>query len=249
MLRLLMLLVAIVAGGCIPTQPQDTPVSAQRLTEPATGGSYYLYKPSYYDGTHDMPLVVTLHGTHGWDSAAWQIAEWKALAEEKGLIVLAPELRSPQGILPVITSLWVKDLQRDERLTLGAIDEVCRTTRIDKKAVLITGFSAGGYPLYYVGLRNPQRFNMLIARSCNSDDRIFKYVQQTQELRDMPMAIFCGRDELKPILTDTWGAFEFVRRAGCKKAKHYEVLGGHLRRPEQAYRYWLANMPQEHRKP
>jgi poly(3-hydroxybutyrate) depolymerase len=239
-------------GGCIPTQSQDTPVEAMRQTEPRTGAKYWLYKPSYYRADRPWPLVVTLHGTHGWDPADWQIAEWRKLAEDKGLIVIAPELSSVQGILPVVRSLWYDDLRRDEEAILACIDEACSTLSVDRSAVLLTGFSAGGYPLYYVGLRHPTRFSMLIARSCNCDADMLRSIPVTDDVRRLPVMIFCGKDEpgllgSSPISRDSWDAFRYLREQKCTKVQHTELPGGHLRRPEMAWTIWAKQLPEQYR--
>jgi len=236
-------------AGCPVTQPQDTPVSEQRLTEARTGASYYLYVPSDYDERRAWPLVVTLHGTHGFDSAHAQVKEWKYLAEKHGFLVLAPSLSSPQGILPVARSLRLKALETDERRVLAALAEVESRYRIDTRNVLITGFSAGGYPLYFIALRHPERFSALVARACNFDADIARTLPVTEKLRAMPMYIFFSKtginpisSSLNPIARQSWEAFRFLRLAGCHKARIKAVSGGHHRCPQRALSFWMKHM-------
>lgn len=248
MLRYVALLcLLVVLAGCPVTQRQDTPVAAVERIEAGTGRHYWLYVPSYYDDRRDWPLVITLHGTHGWDNARAQIKEWKFLAEQRGLIIAAPVLRSVQGILPVVGSLWRKDLQADERAVLAVIDEVSAKYRVDPKAVLLTGFSAGGYPLYYVGLRNPGRFDMLIARACNSSTKLLEHIEPTDEARRLPIVIFWGKDDLREIQAQSWQAFRFLREHRFFETRRKEIRGGHLRRPERAYAFWRERLPARHR--
>ena len=240
-------LLALVAG-CPVTQPQDTPVEQMRLSEPKSGSHYWLYVPSYYSTDQDWPLVVTLHGTHGWDGSSPQIKEWKNLAEEKGFIVAAPDLRSVQGILPVNHALWMADLESDEAAILAVLEDVAGKYRIDRGSVLLTGFSAGGYPMYYVGLRNPQRFNMLVARACNSSIDIFEHIGLTDEARRLPVRIFWGKDDLKQIADQSWDAIRWLSEHGFKHVDWDKTAGGHLRRPETAYKYWQKVLPKRHRR-
>ena len=151
--------------GCPVTQSQDTPVDALQLRASATREPAQVYVPSYHSLDRQWPLVITLHGTHGWDGYRRQMMEWKDLAERKGLVVVSPYLKSPQGILPVIRSLWRKDLAHDEQTILSLIDQLAERYNVDRKAVMLTGFSAGGYPMYYTGLRNPDRFRSVSAFS------------------------------------------------------------------------------------
>jgi len=244
---ILLLPLVLTAAGCPVTQPQHTPVEFLRVEEPTTGAGYWLYVPSYYSDGRDWPLVVTLHGTFGWDSSRDQIREWKFLAEKRGLIVAAPDLRSVQGILPVVRGLWYEDLQSDEKAVLAVVEHLLRRYRIDPNAVLLTGFSAGGYPLYYVGLRNPQRFNMLIARACNSDLEMLEQIEFTAAVRKLPVAIFWGKDDLMEVRSESWQAFRYLREHGCRNVNRREVRGGHLRRPELTYALWRQHLPERHR--
>ncbi|MCJ7544373.1 MAG: alpha/beta hydrolase-fold protein [Phycisphaerae bacterium] len=249
MKRVMILLpLLLTTAGCPVTQPQETPVPPLRQEIQAAGVKYWLYVPSYHSTDRDWPLVVTLHGTYGWDSPRRQIDEWKHLAEERGLIVAAPDLQSAQGILPVARAVWLKDLSADEQTVLAVIDDLVERYRVDKDAVLLTGFSAGGYVMYYAGLRNPQRFDMLIARNCNCDVDMLGGIELTDAARTLPVVIFWGKDDLKRIQDQSWAAFRYLREHRCFQVEHKEIQGGHLRRPELAYRMWRERLPERHRR-
>ena len=275
-MRRYLLLVPLVflAVGCPVTQRQDTPWSALRKVEAQTKAKYWLYVPSYYSDDEPSgfnasteapdakgrargsryssarcwPLVVTLHGTHGWDNSRRQIMEWKYLAEQKGLIVVAPVLKSVQGILPVRRDTWYRDLKKDEKTILAVIDEVTAQYRVDPNAVLLTGFSAGGYPMYYVALRHPELFSMVIARACNSSLELFERIELTGRARQLPIRIFWGKDDLKPIGSQSWDAVRWLGEHGFKRMNYRKIRGGHLRRPEVAYRFWREVLPERYRK-
>ena len=236
-------------AGCPPPMHPPTPVQPKLHTCAQTDRGYWLYVPSYYDEdpSRTWPLVVSLHGTYGWDGAHAQAVEWKWVAEQKGFLVATPRLKSVQGILPRVPSLWLQNLAEDEEHILAVIEEVCREWRVDPKVVMLTGFSAGGYPLYYTGLRNADRFHMLVARACNSDLRIFEGLQLTDRARKMPIVVYWGKDDLGTIIKESWQAFRWLREHGCKGATVKKVQGGHLRRPELAYGHWLEHLPAAYR--
>jgi predicted esterase len=194
-------------------------------------------------------LVVSLHGTYGFDSASGQIREWKALAERHGFIVAAPKMRSVQGILPVIRPIWYKDLARDEQTILGLLRQVKRDYRIardpatGKDLIMLTGFSAGGYPMYYTGLRNPEKFSVLVARACNSDGGIFKRITVTNDVRKLRVIIYYGQSDLPMIGSQSWAAFRWLRLNGCLKAERHKTSGGHMRSPGKAWKYWADYLP------
>lgn len=239
----LLLAGACLLTGCPVTQSQDTPVDYQSVEEPVTGSEYYLYVPSTYDRRTPTPLVVTLHGTNPWDTARMQIREWRALAESKNFIVVAPELKlnSTQGISPFIrTSDRLEALREDEQKILAILRQLKAKYNIDPKKVLLTGFSAGGYPMYYVGLRHPEEFSMLVARACNMDEDLFNHIGLTDKTRRVPVAVFFGKDDLKVIQEESWMAFRWLRRHGWSSENSMikQSRGGHLRRPETTYSLW-----------
>lgn len=248
--RLPLFLMALLPAlaGCPVTQSQRTPVQQFRQVDPVTGVSYWLYVPSYYGGDRSWPLVITLHGTHGFDNDTMQIKEWKALAEEKGFLVAAPSLKSPQGILPVSSGSRFKDLEADERTILACLRSIRRRYDVAPDAVLLTGFSAGGYAMYYTGLRNPEEFSALIARACNSDLRIFESITVTEAVRNLPVVIIHGKDDLGPIGDQSWAAYRWLREHRCFKAEHVKIEGGHIRQPGVAWERWQKHLPPQFRK-
>jgi len=234
--------------GCWFDPPETTHPHID-VTEPITKARYWRYVPSNYSQDRDWPLVVTLHGTNPWDGRTRQMLEWKDTAERQGLIVVAPQLRSTQGPVPVIPSVWYarqKHLQRDERAILAVIDHVVRNYRVDEQSILLTGFSSGGFPLYYVGLRHPEKFSMLIARDCNSTKAVFEGVELTDAARKLPIAVFWGKDDLATIRQQSWEAFRYLREHGCENTTRKVIRGGHLRRPDIAWRLWSQHLPKRH---
>jgi phospholipase/carboxylesterase len=224
-------------GGCIVTQPQNTPVPEIHMVEPATHTPYQLYVPSYYTANKSWPLVITCHGTFGFDSYNLQIREWKALAEEFGFIVAAPKLRSTQGVLPRVRPIWYNDLKRDELSILSILRDVQLHYHISTN-VLLTGFSAGAYPMIWTGLHNPGKFKMLIARSGTFDTCMLKKIPDTALAKNLPISIFYG----------TWdiAAIQSRRGAGVLHELGFNVSdwctpGGHARRPEMTVVIWQSS--------
>jgi poly(3-hydroxybutyrate) depolymerase len=231
-----------VVAGCPITQSQDVPNEILTRHDNVTGVEYYLYVPSSYDGKKPMPLVMTLHGTWPWDQAWMQIREWVALAEEKGFIVVAPLLSdiSTHGILPVSDSVRTERLINDDRSILAIRREILTRYSIDSKQVILTGFSAGGFPMYYTGLRHPEKFAILIARACNSDEQLLAATPSiSEEAVRPPVGIFVGKDD-GALQEFAWGALRYLRRNGWSKNNSTLINtdGGHLRRPRTAWKLW-----------
>jgi poly(3-hydroxybutyrate) depolymerase len=234
----LALLLAAAGSGCI-TQSQNTPVSSIGYIEPGTDTRYEVYVPSYYTARRSWPLVITLHGTFGFDSYGGQICEWKALAEEFGFIVAAPELHSTQGVLPRIGPLWYDDLDRDERSILAVLKDVKHLYRIASDSVLLTGFSAGGYPMIWTGLKHPDQFSMLVARSCTFDRGMIDLIPATQSARRLPVQIFYGAWDA--VAGQSVAASTRLHERGFN-ASDRSTGGGHARRPDLAMAIWRDHL-------
>lgn len=235
-----------VAGCPLPLDP-STPEKPKLHKEQTTGRGYWLYVPSYHSSDRTWPLVVSLHGTYGFDGGWAQATEWKYVAERYGVIVVAPRLKSVQGILPTIDSLWYSDLAKDEALVLALLDELAGKYNVDPQAVMMTGFSAGGYPLYYIGLRNPEKFQLLVARACNSSQKVFERVRAAGASKKQNAIIVWGKDDFNLIQKESWQAFAWLRTQGYKNAKRKVVEGGHFRRPQLAYELWRPYLPKKYR--
>ncbi|MCK5114539.1 MAG: hypothetical protein KAR11_07245 [Phycisphaerae bacterium] len=235
-----------VLSGCPITASQDTPVGhTTEKTLGDVGAKYYLYVPSTYSSDKPIPLVITLHGTNPYDTAWAQIRQWKALAEEKEFIVAVPLLSifSTEGLLPVHRKYRMRDLKEDDKRILAVRKEVCEKYNIDKRNILLTGFSAGGYPMYYTGLSHPEKFSMLVGRSCNSEPLIFEQLEDIVAAKDykrIPVWIFVGKDEPGWFRSQTWKAYEWLIRHGWeeKNCRMKHVDGGHLRRVRRTYDNW-----------
>ena len=210
-----------------------------------SGAGYSLYVPKWYTPEEDWPLVISLHGTFGYDGAHRQVREIAYLADRHGFILVAPQLKSVQGILPVEKNLWRRDLARDRALVLELIDELSDTYNIDTDTVLLTGFSAGGFVMYDAGLRHPDRFHMLIGRSINCSTDIFEEVELTDEARKLNIFLFWGKDD--PAADMGWKAYEYLRMRGFYNTRKDRIKGGHWRHPKVAIDEWVLYWADRHK--
>ena len=240
------IILTVLAAVCLTTagcwvQPYDAPGNSISMIEASSRRPFKVYLPSSYDPNlkEGYPLLISLHGTPPWDPKMLQEREFLKVAEEKKFIVVTPELTSSQGILPNPTNPWMSELASDEAAILAIRSAVIREFNVNRKRILLTGFSAGGYAMYYTGLRNPDKFEMLIGRAANSDSRIFEMVDWKNMKRRIPVYLFCGKDD-SVMRTHYWRAFRWLRRHGWDKSNsgRYDTLGGHIRRPYTTWQIW-----------
>ncbi len=230
-------LVVLAAAGCHVPQSQNTPSWQRRELDPVSGRAYFIYVPSTYDHSQPSPLIVTCHGTPPYDVAEHHIREWKMLGEQNGCIVVAPELIATDGLIgdgPIVGML------DDERFILSLISLLGYRFNIDRANIMITGFSGGGFPTYWVGLRHPDIFSAVVPRSANFSEHNLDGWYPQGALSQHVKVYYTENDP---------GAISGQSRRGIKylqsKGFHVEteiIPGlGHERRPDVAMRFFREN--------
>jgi dipeptidyl aminopeptidase/acylaminoacyl peptidase len=228
------------AGGCAVPQPQNTPVSQWFERDPVTGGGFYVYVPSTYDHRKPCPLIVSCHGTPPYDIAEHHIREWKMLGEQNNCIVMCPELTATDGLLgdgPVSGQL------ENERRILSIISLLGYRFNIDRSNVMITGFSGGGFPTYWVGLRHPELFSVVVARSCNFSEGNLDSWYPADATRT-PVMVYVGENDPGAIRGQSENAVRYLRSKGFV-VEWCEIPSiGHERRPEYAMDFFRKHWRQ-----
>lgn len=230
-------------AGCAVTQPQNTPVSEFLEVDPTTGRSYYMYVPSTYRHDRPCPLIITCHGTPPYDVAEYHIREWKMLGEVNRCIVVAPNLIATDGLIgdgPLMGML------ADERYILSIISRLSYRYNIDRANIMITGFSGGGFPTYWVGLRHPDIFSVVVARNCNfSEPNLDGWF--SQDAKGTDIMIYYGEYDPAAIRLQSQAAVRYLRSQGFNVTNRVIPGIGHERRPEVAMdffrKHWRPSQP------
>ena len=144
--------------GSRPGTPRG-PLETPGLHPLGLGGSRdgLLYVPADHRANRPSPLVLMLHGAGG--SAEGALVPYRELADEAGLVLLAPESR--RHTWDVILSLYGPDIAFIDR-ALARTFERCA---IDPARVAAEGFSDGASYALSLGLANGDLFSHVIAFS------------------------------------------------------------------------------------
>mgnify|MGYP001601111928 CR=1 FL=1 len=120
--------------------------SAEVIQRDIEGVPYYLYIPSKYNSSQEYPLIVALH----WSTAIGMdmLERWREPAEKLSYIVACPNSHN--------SNYW--DIKEEDGRILRMIEQIEKDYSVDKKRVLVTGFSAGGTYAYYLGIVYPEIF-------------------------------------------------------------------------------------------
>ena len=150
------------SSGRLRARPSDSPTGAPfppglhalRLDDERDA---LLYAPSSDGGQQGLPLVVMLHGAGG--SAQQGLAPFLPLAEEGGLILLAPQSR--RETWDVIRGGFGPDIAFLD----AALEETFSRHLVDPNRIAVEGFSDGASYALSVGLTNGDLFKHIIAFS------------------------------------------------------------------------------------
>jgi phospholipase/carboxylesterase len=117
-----------------------------------------LYVPKGYRVDRPVPLVVMLHGAGG--NARHALGPWQKLADEAGLLLLAPDSRGPTWDI-IAEDAYGSDVAFIDR----ALAYVFERYAVDPKRLAIEGFSDGASYALSLGLTNGDLFTHVVAFS------------------------------------------------------------------------------------
>ena len=210
------------------------------MLDPVSGRAFYLYVPSAYTPDRACPVIVTCHGTPPYDIAEHHIREWKMLGERNRCIVVAPELIATDGLIgdgPIVGML------DDEFFILSLVSLLGHRYNIDRANIMITGFSGGGFPAYWVGLRNPDVFSTVAARSCNFSEHNLDGWYPPEAV-GQNVIVYYGENDPGAIRGQSQRGVQYLRSKGFTVGTK-ELPGlGHERRPDVAMEFF-----RQHRRP
>lgn len=214
-------------AGCPSTQPLPTAAPVQEFSVRDTQAKYYLYVPSRYSPERPWPLIVLCHGTNPWDSAWLEMKEWAGFAEQRGIIIAAPELVGTRGDFPPKPDEQLRRQRQDERTILGVVAAVQAAYSVAPERIFLHGWSAGAYAVLHTGLRHPDVFRALSIRQGNFDAR---YMNDAAANLDpwQQVYVYYGLSDL--IREQSEAAISWLRDHGMY-VDEYQVTGYHRRLP------------------
>ena len=148
--------------GLLLTRPTPPPSDAKapfglRPLGLGSGRDGLLYVPEGYGESEKLPLALTLHGAGG--DARSGISHFLDLADEAGLVLLAPESRGRTW--DVLAGGYGPDVQFIDRALEHTFDRVA----VDTRRLAPTGFSDGASYALSLGLTNGDLFTHVIGFS------------------------------------------------------------------------------------
>ena len=155
----------------------------QRLTFQAPDGTKLLYGrtiPADYDPSRPRPLVVALHP--GGDRTPFYGDQFMRQIALPGLVALDPIMVAPD----CPTRAW-SDPAADQAV-MALVDSVMAEYAIDRRRVLVTGFSLGGSGTWFMSSHHPDRYTAAIVLAGRTDEPL-------EQLAKIPTYIIHSRDD------------------------------------------------------
>jgi polyhydroxybutyrate depolymerase len=138
---------------------------------------YFIYAPPGYGAAHAGPAILGLHGGGG--NGLEQIAAWRQLADEQGILLIAPTL--PQG--PAIEPLA-------PGLLRAILTQAATNWTIDARRVYLFGHSAGGVLAFDAAMMDSDCFAAAAVHAAVIDPAYDWILSRAQ--RKPPIALYIG---------------------------------------------------------
>ena len=131
----------------------------------------------------------------------------------------------------------------DEKRILSIISQLGYRYNIDRANTMITGYYDGAFPAYWVGLRHPDVFSVVVGRSCDFavSDLDGHY---PPEAIHTPVMIYYASNDLADVQEQSDKGVDYLRQMGFKVEIAVIPGAAHERRPEVATGFFLR-----HRRP
>lgn len=239
------------SSGCAVPQPRGQGIY-QYVTEPTTKAGYHLYLPMDYvrnNGRHpnprmkSWPLVMTFHGMKPYDNALPQEREWEKEADIYGYVVCAPELNTSDSFMEYPLTREHSYVLRDKENVIAIMEHVFQTTNTDRKKVLATSWSCGGYLAHYFPNRFPDRFAAIAVRLSNFSAALMTEATVPLYKDRVPVAIFIGDGDFPACKTESQDAVAWyeARKFKVVRGKMIDNMG-HSRIPQTAAAFFAEQI-------
>lgn len=158
------------------------------------------------DGPH--PTVIALHG---WGASAHDLIGLAPILHGGGALVLCPQgavaFEITQGVLgfgwwPITESREMdpREFDRARQSLRKFIDQAFARYAIDRRKLVLMGFSQGGLMAYDLVLSEPERFAGLVALSAWLPEALDRTIPQNEAAKNLPALVIHGtQDPMVPV--------------------------------------------------
>ncbi len=160
---------------------------------------YWLFVPADYEKRTNWPLMLFLHGAGERGQDLEQVKAWgppKRVATEKNFPFVVVSPQCPKGVYWHIEHL------------AKLVDHIANTCKIDKRHMVVTGLSMGGFGTWRIIARYPKLF-AAAAPICGGGD-----VEDAPKMTQIPIWAFHGDADSTVPVQRTQEMVDAVKQAG-----------------------------------
>jgi poly(3-hydroxybutyrate) depolymerase len=237
----LALALALAPSAVLAAGPKLKTGTVHHLKSKKHARDYALFVPSNYSPKVSWPLVISSHGRGG--SGKGEMKRWSGLAKSHGFIAVCPDMLTATTEQHRQGTSKLSRAEEDDEVLLSIYEEITAQFRVNRRAVMITGFSGGGNPSYWTGLRHPDLITHICTRGGNfapqqipPDEKLLKAGR-----KKLTIFIFYGQFDHELILGKEGNpgqaqtAYDALKKAGYENVTIEKVAGmKHESRPKKA---------------
>ena len=137
------------------------------IKSPEHAIDFWYYIPEVASTNGALPLVLAYHGAS--ERGLTAMKRWRASADKHGFIVVCPTSKCAGAYVKPAASLKLTrgDYQLELEAAVSVIDTLAAGERVDRRHLMVTGFSGGGNPAYHHAFVRPDLFGCVAIRSGN----------------------------------------------------------------------------------
>jgi len=195
-----------------PGQPVASPTLGRSQLDLGGVRDGFLYVPTSYTSDTPMPLLVAMHGAGG-GGHEWSL--YDAVAESRGMIVLAPDSRAATW------DLSLGGFGADVVFLDDALAYTFERCRIDPTRLALGGFSDGASYALSLGVSNGDLFSHLIGYSPGF------YLPSTPIVGRPPVFVSHGQDDQILSVSRSRDIIVPELRGAGHDVVYEEFIGGH----------------------
>jgi predicted esterase len=195
---------------------------------------FTIYIPQSYNPAKPIPLLVDAHGNGG--TGPGEAPQWKKFADDIGFIAVCPTFESSVNTMDD----WLKS---DDKMLSNIMKRVLGSYNIDRKHVLFTGFSGGGFPTWYLATKDYQIFTALCFRSANFNGETYNLRSSIGHWRHRPVYMYLSDHDNPNINAEEPAGLAYLKKSVDTQNLKFDLLtndNGHKSRPEIAAKWFQS---------
>jgi predicted esterase len=211
-----------------------------------------LFIPDAVKKGESFPLLVALPDTQG--KAMLEVGQWQQPAFDKRFCVFSVDIKT-SGELG-----WHPRDQLEMQRDMEAVTEGMRVAReeakakgilLDESATVLTGFSGGTYLTLWLGIRRPDLFLAVCARSCvfHKETVEFSKFDKAEPNKAMPIFLYHGEVDNPRVKQETELARSSLAAAGFTNVQFKVVPEMRHESKPEVFLEWYGKLLKETEKP